>query len=85
MKIAPAEGGPARDHRQLARAGPFYSSPEPAMVFRTRPKRRVLNDLVAKLEILPANDPDRPQLIRVINSLRRELAYGPPIQGELFD
>jgi hypothetical protein len=55
------------------------------MVFRTRSKRRVLDDLVAKLEALPANHPDRTHLSRMINSLRQELKYGPLIQGDLFD
>jgi hypothetical protein len=55
------------------------------MVFRTRSKRSVLNDLVAKLEALPTNDPDRPHLVRTINRLHRELGHGPPIQGDLFD
>lgn len=55
------------------------------MVFRTRSKRRVLDDLVAKLQALPTNDPDRPHLVRMINSLRRELdERGPPLQGDLF-
>ena len=55
------------------------------MVFRTRSKQCVLNDLVAKLEALPTDDPDRPHLVRMINSLRRELERGPPLQGDLFD
>jgi hypothetical protein len=55
------------------------------MEFRTRSKQRVLDDLVAKLETLPKNDPDRLRLIRMIISLRRELELGPPIQCDLFD
>jgi hypothetical protein len=32
------------------------------MEFRTRPKWRVLNDLIDRLETLPANDPERRRL-----------------------
>ena len=52
------------------------------MEFRSRPKWRVLNDLIDKLETLPANDPDRQRLIRTILSLQGELDTSP--QGDLF-
>jgi len=57
----------------------------PITEFQTRSKRRVLDDLVAKLETLPANHPDEMRLIRMILGLRHELECGPPIQGDLFD
>jgi hypothetical protein len=57
----------------------------PITEFQTWSKRRLLDDLVAKLEALPANHPDQPRLIRVIIGLRRELELGPPIQCDLFD
>jgi len=41
--------------------------------FRTRPKWRVLNDLIDRLETLPANHPDRGRLIRMILGLRGEI------------
>jgi hypothetical protein len=41
--------------------------------FRTRSKSCVLRDLVAKLERLSHNHPDRPHLIRMVLGLRREL------------
>jgi hypothetical protein len=40
-------------------------------------KRRVLDDLVAKLGTLPANHPDEMRLIRMIIGLRHELECGP--------
>ena len=76
--VAPIQGGLARESPTSTRAGPFYFWSQPIMVFRTRSKRSVLNDLVAKLEVLPTDAPDRPHLIRMINSLRRELERGPP-------
>jgi hypothetical protein len=52
------------------------------MEFRTRPKWRVLNALIDTLETLPANDPDRPQIIRTILRLQGEVDASP--QGDLF-
>ena len=52
------------------------------MEFRTRPKWRVLNDLIDKLETLPANHPDRGSLIRMILGLRGEIDGSS--QGDLF-
>lgn len=40
------------------------------MEFQTRSITSALNALVAKLEILPENHPDRPNLIRMILGLR---------------
>ena len=42
------------------------------MEFRTRSKTTALNALVAKLETLPDNHPDRPNLVRMILGLRGE-------------
>lgn len=65
--------------------GPFvYLEPGPMTEFQTRSKRRRLDDLVAKLEALHANDPNQPRLFRMIISLRREIELGPPLQGDLF-
>jgi hypothetical protein len=50
--------------------------------FRTRPKWRVLNDLIDRLETLPANHPDRERLIRMILGLRGEIEGSR--QGDLF-
>jgi hypothetical protein len=41
--------------------------------FRPRPRWRVLNDLIDKLETLPAHHPDRLQPIETILGLRGEL------------
>jgi hypothetical protein len=54
----------------------------PITEFQTQSKRHLLDDLVAKLETLPPNDPDELRLIRIILGLRHELECGPPIQGE---
>jgi len=42
------------------------------MEFQTRSKTTALEALVAKLETLPDNHPDRPNLIRMILGLRGE-------------
>jgi hypothetical protein len=52
------------------------------MEFRTRPKWHVINDLIDRLETLPANDPERQRLIRTIRSLQGDLDASP--QGDLF-
>ncbi len=44
------------------------------MEFRTRSKEEVLTDLTTKLGGLPLKHPDRPTLVRMIVSLRTELA-----------
>ena len=44
------------------------------MQFQTRSKERVLADLQNKLGQLPANHPDRPALIRMIEGLGAEQA-----------
>ena len=52
------------------------------MEFRTRPKWHVINDLIDRLETLPANDSGRQRPIRTILSLQGELDASP--QGDLF-
>ena len=48
------------------------------MEFRTRSKEEVLTDLTTKLGDLPLKHPDRPTLVRMIVSLRTELASTDP-------
>jgi hypothetical protein len=50
------------------------------MEFRTRSISQVLNDLVAKLEAISPQDPDRPRLVRMIIDLRREMERRPSLQ-----
>lgn len=52
------------------------------MEFRTRPKGKVLDDLVAKLGTLPQKHPDRPHLDRMVYDLRCEIERK-MLQGEL--
>jgi hypothetical protein len=52
---------------------------------RIRTKSCVLDDLVAKLNALPQRHPDRPQLIRMILGLLREIdraALPPPLAAD---
>jgi hypothetical protein len=50
---------------------------------QTRSQQHVLDALVTKLATLGPNHPDRPNLMRTILGLRRELAGSP--QGNLFE
>jgi hypothetical protein len=52
------------------------------MEFRTRPKDKVLDDLVAKLRTLPQNHPGRPHLNRMVYDLSREIE-SKMLEGEL--
>jgi hypothetical protein len=52
------------------------------MEFRTRPKWRVLNDLIDRLETLTADNPERQRLIQTIRSLQGDFDASP--QGDLF-
>jgi hypothetical protein len=52
------------------------------MEFRTRPKGKVLDDLVAKLRMLPEKHPDRLYLDRMVHDLRHEIE-SKMLQGEL--
>jgi hypothetical protein len=47
------------------------------MHFQTRPIFQVLDDRVAKLETMPQRHPDRPNLVRMIMDLRREIDRRP--------
>ena len=50
---------------------------------QTRSQQHVLDALIAKLAALSPHHPDRPNLMRTILGLRRELATSP--QGNLFE